>query len=138
MAYTPAGLDALGAEIKADEAEVKAEEAEFRLWMEKVQAEYVKRRRALEARKKALADERHRLRLLPLVGVKGGVRIWSRAPAGGRAAAALDDRRGTLLAVRGTQCVVHFGEVGGDARPREVPLEDLVPAWDGPGLPAGA
>jgi hypothetical protein len=40
----------------------------------------------------------------------------------------LNDRRGTLLAVKPARCVADFGESHGDGRPWKVPLEDPIPA----------
>jgi hypothetical protein len=138
-------------DLDAEEAKLRADEVKFARWAAKQQAEYTKRRQALDARKNALQEEqyrgrllplvgvkddarrnalqeeRHRRQLLPLVGVKNGVKIRCRASVWSKDAA-LNDRLGTLLAVKRTRASVDFGEVKGDARPWEVSLEDLVPA----------
>jgi hypothetical protein len=73
---------------------------------------------------RALWDVQHRQRLLPLIGVEGGVRARSGTPAEDK----LHDRLGTLLDVKQKRAVVDFGEVDGDSRTWDIPLTCLVPA----------
>jgi hypothetical protein len=114
-------------DLDAIEAKLKADEEKFASWAKKTQEEYKRRREDIDARKKALQDERHRRRLALVLGVKDGVKIHFRAPAG-QSDAVLNDRLETLLAINRTRADVDFGEVNGDARPWLIPLDNLIPA----------
>jgi hypothetical protein len=102
-------LDALEAKLKADSAKL------------------ARMRKDLDARWEAFRRERHRRALVALVGVKEGVRVRFRIPAGEKSAV-LNDRCGTLLKVRRTRGDVDFGEVNGDSRPWDFSLKNLIPA----------
>jgi hypothetical protein len=76
-----------------------------------------------EALLQLIRDELHRLDLLALVGVPGGVQLACRYPPGSDAAR-LNDRKGTLEAVRRTKATVDFG----DGMRGNIPLKSLLPA----------
>jgi hypothetical protein len=73
-------------------------------------------------RLKDIGAELHRLSLAPLLGVEGGVMMRCRLPAGERGAH-LNDRRGTLVALKPKRANVEFGE-----EKWAVPISELQPA----------
>jgi hypothetical protein len=85
--------------------DLEAERDKITKRMQQRQEEY----RRDQARLSDIAAELHRLSLVPLLGVEGGVMLRCRAPAGEKIAC-LNDRRGRLVALKQKWADVQFGE----------------------------
>jgi hypothetical protein len=110
---TPAdgGLQARRAALEAERAKIG----------QRSRARQEEREKDLD-RERQIHNELHRLDLLALVGVPGGVQVDCRYPPG-TDAGKLNDVKGTLEAVRRTRATVDFGGTR-----YSIPLDMLLPA----------
>jgi hypothetical protein len=104
--------------LEVEQKRLEEEKKKLRREAEKLNEQYEKVSQRLER----IQAERHRLRLLDLVGVPDGVQRRFRTPPGSKTAR-LNDQKGTLLKVRKTRGVVDWSGEEWDH-----PLDQLLPA----------
>ena len=100
------------------------EEKRLRLLLDTLRKEAAK----VQERVDQIRAERHRLQLLALVNVPGGVQARFRLPAGARGAE-LNDQKGTLLQIRRSRATVVFS-----GEKWRIPLNDVLPVGETQGM----